>query len=53
MLPLWPKRTHDPVFCKNCGFHSYESWLIARQQNRKLYLAGLALYIVLVVYFSL
>jgi len=35
------------------AFYTYESWLIARQQNIKLYLACLALYVVLMVYFSL
>jgi hypothetical protein len=47
------KRTDNSAFCKHCGFHSYETWLIARQQNIKLYLACLALYLVLMVYCSL
>ena len=45
------KRTDDSVFCKRCGFHSYETWLIARQQNMKLYLAC-GVYLMLIVYFG-
>ena len=28
-------RSDDSVFCERCGFHSNETWLIARQQNMK------------------
>ena len=41
------------VFCSRCGFHIYEAWLIDRRETIKLYLACVALYVVLIVYVSL
>jgi len=43
----------DSVFCSRCGFYSYETWLMARRKNMTLYLAFLALYIVLVLFHTL
>lgn len=40
------------VFCERCGFHIYEAWLIGRRATIKLYLACVALYVVLIVYVS-
>jgi len=41
------------VFCPRCGFDAYEAWLIDRRETIKLYLACVALYVVLIVYVSL
>ena len=38
MLSLWRRRTDDSGFCR-CGLYTYETWLIAKRQNLKLYLA--------------
>ena len=45
-------RRQRGVFCSRCGFHIYEAWLIDRGETIKLYLACLALYVVLIVYVS-
>jgi hypothetical protein len=38
------------VFCARCGLHIYEAWLINRRETIKLYLACVALYLVLIAY---
>jgi methionyl-tRNA synthetase len=40
------------VFCERCGFHIYEACLIDRRNSIKLYLACVALYVVLIMYVS-
>ena len=40
------------VFCSRCGFHIYEAWLIDRRETIKLYLACVALYVVLIAFLS-
>jgi hypothetical protein len=40
------------VFCSRCGFHIYEAWLINLRETIKLYLACVALYVVLIAYMS-
>ena len=40
------------VFCSRCGFHTYEAWLIERRETIKLYLACVALYVVLIATMS-
>ena len=38
------------VLCARCGLHIYEARLIDRRETVKLYLACVALYLVLIVY---
>ena len=38
------------MFCPRCGFHMYEAWLIDQRETIKLYLARVALYVMLIVY---
>jgi hypothetical protein len=41
-------RRQGGVFCSRCGLHTYEAWLIDRRATIKLYLACVALYLVLI-----
>ena len=40
------------VFCSRCGLHTYDAWLIDRRETIKLYLACVALYVVLIAFLS-
>jgi hypothetical protein len=42
----------ESIFCRHCGYHTYEAFLIARYDTIKLYLACVLLYVILIAYLT-